>query len=81
MCDLCCFPSFSFLGHCGINIQRCAAHWVGSSRWNPSVFSWTKSLDQLCLYLLGWPSLSLHRDYLSVTLLYDIINNKIAVKH
>ena len=29
---------------------------------------------------LGWPSLKLRRDYLSVNLLYDIINSKIAIK-
>ena len=45
-----------------------------------SVFSWTKSSDQ-CLNLLGWPSLrKVRRDYLSVNLLYDIINSKITFK-
>ena len=33
-------------------IQRHAARWVCGSRWDPSVFSWTKSSDQ-CLNLLG----------------------------
>ena len=61
------------------NIQHRAARWVCGSRWDPSVFSWTKSSDQ-CLEQLRWPSLKSRRDYLSVNLLYDIINNKIAVK-
>ena len=61
------------------NIQRRAACWVCGSRWDPSVFSWTKSSDQ-CLEQLRWPSLKSRRGYLSVNLLYDIINNKIAVK-
>ena len=59
-------------------IQCRAARWVCGSRWDPSVFSWTKSYDQ-CLNLLGWPSLILRHDYLSVNLLYDI-NSKIAIK-
>ena len=61
------------------NIQRCAACRVCGSRWDPSMFSWTKSSDQ-CLEQLRWPSLKSRHDYLSVNLLYDIINNKIAVK-
>ena len=61
------------------SIQRHAARWVCGSRWDPSVFSWSKSSDQ-CLNQLGWPLLKLRRDYLSVNLLYDIINNIITVK-
>ena len=61
------------------NTQRRAARWVCGSRWDPSVFLWTKSSDQ-CLEQLRWPSLKSRRDYLSVNLLYDIINNRIAVK-
>ena len=61
------------------SIQHRAARWVCGSRWNPSVFSWSKSSDQ-CLNQLGWPLLKLRRDYLSVNLLYDIINNIITVK-
>ena len=47
------------------NIQCCAAHWVCGSRWDPSIFSWKKSSDHL--YLLGWPSLSLRCDYISLS--------------
>jgi len=60
-------------------IQRCAARWVCGSRWDPSVFCWSKSSDQ-CLHQLGWPSLGLRREYLLVNLLDDIIHNKIAIK-
>jgi len=44
-------------------IQRRAARWVCSSRWDPFVPTWTKSSDQLqCLDELGWPSLKSRRD-------------------
>ena len=61
------------------NIQHRAARWVCGSRWDPSAYSWTKSSNQ-CLHQLRWPCLKLRRAYLSVNLLHDIINNKIAVK-
>jgi len=54
------------------NIQHCAARWVYDSRWNPSVFAWTKSSDK-CLEELGWPSLKTCCNYISICLLYDII--------
>ena len=42
------------------------------------MFTWTKSSD-VCLSNLGWPALKAHRDYLSVSLLHDIIHDNIAV--
>jgi len=41
-----------------------AAHWVCGSRWDPSVFSWTKLSDQ-CFHQLEWPCLKLCHAYLS----------------
>ena len=34
------------------NIQHHAAHWVCGSKWDPSVFTWTKS-SCLCLEEVG----------------------------
>jgi len=59
-------------------VQCRAARWVCSSRWDPFVSTWSKLSDQ-CLDELGWPSLKSRRDYLSVSLLYDIIHNKVAI--
>ena len=74
-CQLCNHKNIQLLER----IQHCAACWVYGSRWDPSISTWTKPSDQ-CLEELGWPSLKSHHDYLSVSLLYDIIHNKITVK-
>jgi len=45
----------------------------------PSDLAWSKSSDD-CLKDLRWPSLKSCHDYFSVSLLYDIIHKKIAIK-
>ena len=54
-------------------VQRQTAHWSCGSQWNPVTLSWTKS-SETCLSDLSWPTLYLHRHYLSIVALYDILH-------
>ena len=55
-------------------VQLRAAQWVCGSRWSPATRKWSKSSAD-CVSELAWPALSARRNYLSLTLFYDIINN------
>ena len=56
-------------------VQRHAARWVCGSRWSPSTNRWSKSSD-VCLQELQWPTLASHRNYLSVSMMYDIMHDQ-----
>ena len=57
------------------SVQRRAAHWACGSRWSPVQRQWSKSSD-VCLQELHWPTLSSGRNYLSVSMMYDILNGR-----
>ena len=57
------------------SVQRRAAHWACGSRWSPMQRQWSKSSD-VCLQELHWPTLSSRRNYLSVSMMYDILNGR-----
>ena len=59
-------------------IQQRAARWVCGSRWNPDTRSWSKS-SASCLQELKWPSLQSRRSYFSVSLVHDIIHQRISI--
>ena len=56
-------------------VQRHAAKWACGNRWNPLSRGWNKSSDD-CLDVLCWPTLGSRRDYLSLSMLYDILNKR-----
>ena len=57
------------------SVQQRAAHWACGSRWSPVQRQWSKSSD-VCLQELHWPTLSSRWNYLSVTMLYDILHGR-----
>ena len=57
------------------SVQRRAARWACGSRWSPVQRQWSKSSD-VCLQELHWPTLSSRRNYLSVSMMYDILNGR-----
>ena len=60
------------------SIQCRAARWACGSQWDPISRKWSKSSDD-CLNSLRWPSLTDRRNYLSVSTLYDILNNRTSL--
>jgi len=54
-------------------VQQWAAWWAYGSHWNPTIRKWSKSFVEFTAELT-WPVLSTHHNYLSLCLLYDIIN-------
>ena len=60
------------------SVQRRAARWACGSQWDPISRKWSKSSDD-CLNSLRWPSLTDRRSYLSVSTLYDILNNRTSL--
>ena len=56
-------------------VQRRAARWAAGSRWSSATNQWSKLTDD-CLNKLNWPTLTSHRNYLSVLMMYDIMNNR-----
>ena len=60
------------------SVQRRAARWTCGSQWDPISRKWNKSSDD-CLDSLHWPSLTDRRNYLSVSALYDILNNRTSL--
>ena len=60
------------------SVQRCAARWACGSQWDPISRKWSKSSDA-CLESLRWPNLSVRRNYLSVSTLYDILNSRTSI--
>ena len=58
-----------------VAVQRRAARWACGSRWNPLTRRWNKSSDD-CLDALCWPTLGSRQDYLSLSMLYDILNKR-----
>ena len=56
-------------------VQRRAARWACGSRWSPVQKEWSKSSDT-CLQELHWPTLSSRRNYLSVTMMHDILHGR-----
>ena len=57
------------------SVQRRAARWVCGSRWSPVQKHWSKSSD-VCLQELRWPTLSSLQNYLSVSMMYDILHGR-----
>ena len=57
------------------SVQRRAARWACGSRWSPVQRQWSNSSD-VCLQELHWPTLSSRRNYLSVSMMYDILNSQ-----
>ena len=55
--------------------QLRAACWACGSRWSPMQNRWSKSSDD-CLHELRWPTLSSRRNYLSVSMIYDILHSR-----
>ena len=59
-------------------VQRRAARWACGSQWNPLSRGWSKSSDD-CLDALCWPTIGSHRDYLLLSVLYDIPNKRTSL--
>ena len=57
------------------SVQCHAARWACGSQWDSISRKWSKSSDD-CLNSLRWPSLTDCCNYLSVSTLYDILNNR-----
>ena len=57
------------------SLQRRAARWVCGSCWSPVQKHWSKSSD-VCLQELHWPTLSSRLNYLSVSVMYDILHDR-----
>ena len=61
---------------CLIEVVQCrAARWACGNQWNLLSRRWSKLSDD-CLDALHWPTLGSHRDYLSLSMLYDILNKE-----
>ena len=58
--------------------KRRAARWSCGSQWNPITLSWSKS-SEVCLKELLWPTLLMHRQYLSILTLYDILHKRYSL--
>ena len=61
-------------GHTGVCSTTCSVLACGS-RWSPMQNRWSKSSDD-CLHELCWPTLSSRRNYLSVSMIYDILHGR-----
>ena len=59
-------------------VQRWAAHWVCDSKLNPSCYSWSSSTD-ICISILGWPSIMNRFTASCLLYLFDLLHNKIAM--
>ena len=57
------------------SVQRRAARWSCGSRWSPLQNQWSKS-SNVCLQELHWPTLSSRRNYLNVSMMYDILHGR-----
>ena len=57
------------------SVQRSAARWVCGSRWPPVRKHWSKSSD-VCLREIHWSTVSSRRNYLSVSMMYDILHGQ-----
>ena len=57
------------------SVQRRAARWACGSRWSPLQNQWSKS-SNVCLQELHWPTLSSRRNYLNVSMMYDILHGQ-----
>ena len=55
--------------------QWCAARWTCGRHWSPSTNRWSKSSD-VCLQELQWPTLASSRNYLSVSMMHDIMYDR-----
>ena len=60
------------------HIQLRAARWAAGSRWNPSSYCWSKSLDD-CLKELKWPSIHQCHTYFSICQVHDIFHNRNSI--
>jgi len=56
------------------NPQNCGACWICESRFCPRTYRWSKSTEEFCKELF-WPSVSTRQNYLSLTMIYDILHN------
>jgi len=59
-------------------IQNRGARWVCGSRFNPISFKWSKS-SEVCREELHWPSLSTRREYLCLTVVYDMLHKHVSL--
>ena len=59
------------------SVQRRAARWIFST-WNPQLHQWSKSSDD-CVSELKWPSLQSRRQFLSLSILYDIWKGRTGI--
>ena len=75
VCMHCVEPSYCCSKATLESVQRCAARWACGSCWSPMQNRWSKSSDD-CLHELYWPTLSSHRNYLSVSMMYDILHGR-----
>ena len=57
------------------SVQQRAAQWACESRWSLLQNQWSKS-SNVCLQELHWPTLSSHRNYLNVSMMYDILHGQ-----
>ena len=55
------------------SVQQHAVHWVGGNRWSPVRKHWSKSSD-VCLQELRWATLSSRWNYLSVSMMHNILH-------
>ena len=59
-------------------VQLRAARWAAGSRWNPSLYCWSKSSDD-CLKELKWPSIHQRHIYFSICQVHDILHNRNSI--
>jgi len=53
--------------------KRRVACWI-NSKYNPDTHKWTKSICDICLKELRWPTLELRRQYYAILMLYSILH-------
>ena len=59
------------------SVQRKAPRWI-KSRYDPSLYKWTKSTDD-CLMKLKWPTLGLRQWYQTVVMVYSILHKQTLI--
>ena len=59
------------------SVQNRAARWI-KSYWDPSTFQWSKS-SSVCIEELRWPSLTEHRNFISILTLYSILHGTTSI--
>ena len=59
-------------------VQLRTARRAAGSRWNPSLYCWSKSSDD-CLKELKWPSIHQCHIYFSICQVHDILHNRNSI--